>query len=438
MQQPIHAKKKAYAPLRGTKDFFGDDVRLWDRICSVGRQVAQFYGFERIEFPHVEDPSVFLQGLGKMSELAKKQLYILKTKEGESLSLRPDARISAARAYIQNDFNELPQPVKLTYQGAMFRHDALERGWYREFHQWGVEMLGEESSVADATIMQVMFVMLAEIGIKEIFIHINSLGCKECRGAIKSQIANYYRPKLAKVCRNCRYKVKENPLKVLECRDEKCAILKEQAPNIIDHLCDKCKSHFKQVLEFLDESGIPYILNPYLVKGVDYYTRTVFEVFVAEDSNSSDRKDAEVLAIGSGGRYDDLVESLGGNPTPAVGGSIGIQRVMQVIRDRGIRVLPGPRPKVMLIQLGELAKRKSLSLMEDLRKAGISVYESLGKDSIKSQLHLSQKVAAEIGLIIGQKEAIDGTVMVREMDSGIQEIIPQDKLIDLLKRKLKK
>ncbi|MBI3627730.1 MAG: histidine--tRNA ligase [Candidatus Sungbacteria bacterium] len=432
-------KQKEFLALRGTKDFYGDDVRLWDRIMSMARAISQFYGFEHVEFPHIEDPALFLTGLGKRSDLAKKQLYILKTKDGETLSLRPDARISAARSYIQNDFAHLPQPVKLTYQGSMFRHDVIERGWFREFHQWGLEMLGEGSPVGDATIMQVLFVLLAEIGIRDIFIHINSLGCRECRGIIRAQLGNYYRPKVAKICRSCRVKLKDNPLKVLECRDEKCAILKEQAPNIIDHLCQPCKSHFKQVLEFLDESKIPYILNPYLVKGVDYYTRTLFEIFVAEDPNAQEpRKDSEVLAIGSGGRYDDLIETLGGVPTPAVGGTIGIQRVMQVIRERGIRVINTSKPKVILIQLGDLAKRKSLSLMEELRKAGILVYESLGKDSIKSQLHLSQKVSAEIGLIIGQKEAIDGTVMVREMDSGIQEIIPQDKLIDLLKKRLKK
>ena len=435
----IREKPKAFKALGGTRDLFGDDVRLWDRIVSVARGVGQFYGFEEIELPHIEDPAMFLAGLGKGSDLAKKQLYLLKTKEGESLALRPDGRVSAARSYIQNNFASLPQPVKLSYLGAMFRHDALDRGWYREFHQWGIELLGEESGVGDATIMQVLFVALAEIGIKDIFIHVNSLGCRECRSAIRAQIASYYRPKIAKVCRSCRFRMKDNPLKVLECRDEKCAILKEHAPNIVDHLCEPCKNHFKSILEFLDESNIPYILNPYLVKGVDYYTRTVFEVFVAEDPNAAEpKKDSEVLAIGSGGRYDNLIEALGGPRTAAIGGTIGIERVMQVIRERGVRIPPPPKPRVILIQLGDLAKRKSLSLMEELRKAGISVYESLGKDSIKSQLHISAKIAAEVGLIIGQKEAIDGTVMVREMDSGMQEVVPQDKLIELLKRRLKK
>lgn len=434
-----HHKGKTFKALGGTRDLFGDDVRLWDRIVSVARAIANFYGFEEIELPHIEDPAMFLAGLGRGSDLARKQLYILKAKEGESMALRPDGHISTARAYIQNNFAALPQPVKLMYLGAMFRHDALERGWFREFHQWGLELFGEESPVGDATLMQVLFVALAEVGIKDIFIHVNSLGCRECRSIIRSQIMNYYRPKMAKICRSCRFRVKDNPLKVLECRDEKCAVLKEHAPNIIDHLCEPCKAHFKAVLEFLDESKIPYILNPYLVKGVDYYTRTVFEIFVAEDPNAAEpKKDSEVLAIGSGGRYDNLVEALGGPVIPAVGGTIGIERVMQVIRERGVRIPPPPKPRVILIQLGDLAKRKSLSLMEELRKAGISVYESLGKDSIKSQLHISAKISAEIGLIVGQKEAIDRTVMVREMDSGMQEVVPQDKLVELLKRKLKK
>ncbi|MBI4135000.1 MAG: histidine--tRNA ligase [Candidatus Sungbacteria bacterium] len=435
----VFKKPRTFYALRGTRDLYGDDVRLWDRIMNVAYSIAEFYGFERIELPHVEDSNLFLAGLGKGSELAKKRLYILKTREGDGLSLRPDGRISAARSYIQNDFASLPQPVKLTYLGAMFRQDPLSRGWYREFHQWGIEMFGDDSPVGDAAIMQVLFVTLAEIGVRDIFVHINSVGCKECRSQLKGQIGNYYRSKLARVCRSCRFRLKDNPLKVLECRDEKCATLKEQAPSLIDHLCEKCRMHFRQVLEFLDESKIPYILNPYLVKGVDYYTRTVFEIFVAEDPNVAEpRRDSEVLAIGAGGRYDTLVESLGGRPTPAVGGSLGIQRIMQVMRERGIRIPPSYRPRVILIQLGELAKRKSLALLEELRKAGILVHESLGKDSIKSQLHISTKISAEIGLIIGQKEAVDGTIMVRDMDSGMQEIIPQEKLIELLKRKLKK
>lgn len=436
---PPAKKQKAFFPLPGTKDFYGDDVRLWDRILGVARGIAQFYGFEQIELPHIEDPNAVLAALGKGSEIAKRQLYVVKTKEDDAVALRPDGHISAARAFVSNNFSDLPQPVKLTYQGSMFRNDPVARGWYHEFHQWGVDIFGEGSAVSDASVMQVLFAALSEIGVKEIFIHVNSLGCKECRLAIRAQIANYYRPKLAKVCRSCRFRMRDNPLRVLECRDEKCALLKEHAPNIIDHLCEKCKNHFKQVLEFLDESGVPYILNPYLVKGGEYYTRTVFEIFVAENPNAAEpKKDAEVLAIGSGGRFDGLVESLGGPPTEAVGGTLGLQRVMQIMRERGVRVPNPHRPKIILIQLGELAKRKSLTLMEELRKAGIPVYESLGKDSIKSQLHISSKVSAELGLIIGQKEAIDGTVMVREMDSGIQEIIPQDKLIDVLKKKLKK
>src|SRR3990167_6184467 len=189
--------------------------------------------------------------------------------------------------------------------------------------------------------MQVLFVLLAEIGIKDIFIHVNSLGCKDCRNAIRAQLGNYYRPKVAKICRSCRFRLRDNPLKVLECRDEKCAILKEHAPSIIDHLCELCKAHFKAVLEFLDESKIPYILNPYLVKGVDYYTRTVFEVFVAEDPNAAEpKKDSEVLAIGSGGRYDNLIEALGGPRTAAAGGPTGTSRGMQGIPDAGGRIPP--------------------------------------------------------------------------------------------------
>lgn len=466
-------KLKAIQSPRGTHDILPQDERLWEKVRNSLRDISNFYGFERIETPHFEDTDLFTVGVGKGTDIVTKEMYTFRTKGGDQLTLRPEGTASIARAFVEHGMMVWPQPVKLFYEGSFFRHESPQRGRYREFHQWGLELIGDETAVADAEIIQLFYLFLQDWGIKPVSVEVNSVGCSNCRPSYRSQLTQYYRSRVKGLCKDCKERFVENPLRLLDCTEEKCVMVKKSAPQILDRLCEACRNHFKTLIEFLEEGGVPYVLNPHLVRGLDYYTRTVFEIFLEptlvsavlpkapeekvavvelspvdpmapvelevrpEVKPEPEHEPTKRLAIVSGGRYDNLIELVGGRATPAVGAAMGLERLVHIIKTRGVKVPEVAKPKVFVVQLGELAKRKSLRIMEDLRHAGISMAESLGRDAIRSQLKVADRVGAEFALIIGQKEALDGMVIVREMTSGIQESIPLAKLVESLKTKFR-
>ncbi len=458
----MQEKSKSFQSPRGTHDILPEDQLLWEKVRNSIYSVSTFYGFSRIDTPHFEDTDLFCVGTGKTTDIVSKQMYSFKTRGGDQLTLRPEGTPPVARAYIEHGMASWPQPVKLYYAGSFFRHESPQRGRYRELHQWGLELIGEDSAVADAEVIQGFYAFLKDWDITDVLIEINSVGCPACRPAYRSQLIQYYRSKIRGLCRDCKDRFKENPFRLLDCTQEKCMIVKKSAPQILDRLCEACRGHFKSILEFLEEAEIPYVLNPHLVRGLDYYTRTVFEFFVddtakkieptgeavktegpQDNADPAEAKDepyeaAKKLAVVGGGRYDGLIELIGGRPTPAVGGAMGLERLVGLIKARKTMVPSSPKPEVFLVQLGDLAKRKSFRIMEELRRAGITVAESLGRDSIRSQLKMADRMGAQYSLIFGQKEALDGMVILREMAGGIQESIPQSKFIDTLRRKLRK
>lgn len=428
-------KIRTFSVPLGMRDVLPQDAEVFGRIEDAAKSIASFYGFERIETPVVEEAGLFLRGRQEVSHFPEKDLFQFRSPAGDLLALRPEGFLPIARSYVENNMADLPHPLKLFYSGQFFRDEEQRRGYQKSFHQFGLTVLGEESAVAEAEILQVLFLVLSELGIKNLFIHLNSIGCFECHPGYRSQLSSYYRSKTQRLCKNCKRNFKHSPIRLLECSDEKCSIVKQNAPQVLDSLCEICKDSFKELLEFFDEINIPYILDPRLVGTFNYYSRTVFKIY-SEIQKEGEEK--ERLTIGSGGRYDGMIQGLGGKPTPAVGGVIGFERVSHLLRKTVGVDLGKKAPRVFLIHLGDLSKRKSFAVLEDLREANIPVRESLGKDSIKSQLKIAEKIGSPIALIIGQKEAIDKTIIVREMDSGIQETTPQDKLVDLLRRKLKK
>lgn len=451
-----HDRSKTFQSPRGTHDILPEEQGLWEKVRETIRSLSNFYGFERIETPHFEDTDLFYVGVGRSTDIVSKQMYSFRTRGGDNLTLRPEGTAPVARAYVERGMAAWPQPVKLYYEGSFFRHESPQRGRFRELHHWGLELIGDEGAVADAEIIHVFNIFLQEWGVKEAMVEVNSVGCPTCRSAYRAQLNQYYRLRVRGLCRDCKERFKENPLRLLDCTQEKCAVVKKTAPQILDRLCDACRNHFKLFLEFLEESRVPYVLNPHLVRGLDYYTRTVFEVYIEEPPKETHHdslagKEVETadvegsagglpkkLAVVGGGRYDGLIELVGGRPTPAVGGAMGLERVINVIKERKSKVPQPIHRKVFLVQLGDLAKRKSLRIMEELRKAGISMAESLGRDSIRSQLKIADRLGAEYALIFGQKEALDGMIIIREMSSGIQENIPQSKLVETIKKKLKR
>ncbi|RJQ35981.1 histidine--tRNA ligase [Candidatus Parcubacteria bacterium] len=464
MARPKDKPKMIQRP-RGTHDVLPPEQPIWEAVRKTIRELSRFYGFERIETPHFEMTDLFTTGVGEATDIVTKQMYSFKTRGGDQLTLRPEGTAPVARAFIEHGMMNWPQPIKVFYDGSFFRHENPQRGRYREFHQWGLEVLGDDGAVADAEVIHVFTLFLREWGFKDFIVEVNSIGCPACRAPFRAQLTQYYRSKVRGLCKDCKERFKENPLRLLDCTEEKCMQVKKGAPQLLDKLCEACRSHFKLLLEFLEELQIPYALNPHLVRGLDYYTRTVFEAYVDEpikpsaepispeavvpEEKSADEeapapveapkledKSPRRLAVFGGGRYDNLVELVGGKSTPACGGALGLERFIALVREAG-RAPAEEKPNVFLVQLGELARKKSFRIMEELRAAGITMAESLGRDSIRSQLKVGDRVGALYALIIGQKEALDEMVILREMSSGIQETIPRSRLVDTLKRKLK-
>lgn len=428
---------------KGMHDLLPEDLLCMDKITEAIKEIAEFYGFLPIKTPHLEHLELFARPLGETSDVVEKQMYTLRTRGGDLLALRPEGTASIIRAYHQNGMQSRPQPVKLYYEGAFFRHENPQRGRFREFRQFGLEILGDGEAVLDAEIIKIFYLALTALGFKNAIIRMNSIGDKNCRPNYKKELGNYYKKKFNYLCKDCKRRLKDNPLRMLDCKEEACIELKAGAPQMIGHLCEGCKIHFKSVLEFLDEGKIPYLLDNYLVRGFDYYSRTVFEIFIEQEKKSAeaeeDKKDQEeAVALGGGGRYDDLSSMLGGRSVPASGGALGIERIASEMKKAGLSEEKEARPSAFLIHIGPAAKKRTFTLMEELRDAGIKTGESVSRDNLKTQLNIAAKVGARMSLILGQKEAMDGTILIRDMESGIQESVLQTKLAEKIKANLKK
>ncbi len=414
-------------------DILPEDQRYFQKIYNVCETLINFYGFKRIDTPILEDAALYEKGTGLTTDIVQKQMFTLRTRGGDYLTLRPEFTPAIIRAYLEHGMQALPQPMKLYSTGPVFRYEHPQVGRYRQFHQFNLEVIGDGDPVIDAQIIQIFYNILTELKFKKLIIEVNSIGDSQCRPYYKKLLVNYFRSKDSALCADCRRRMKENPLRALDCKEEKCQREVRQAPQIIDHLCEECHRHFKGVLEFLDEIELPYRLNPYLVRGLDYYTKTVFEIF--EDTEEG-RKMGSLVA---GGRYDALVKLIGGEDTKAVGGAMGIERVIALIKDKGVSVQKFiGHPPIFLAQLGNIAKRKSLKLLEDFRRVKIQTAESLGRDSLKAQLKMADKLGVKYTLLLGQKEALEGTIIIRNMETGQQETVKLEKVVREMQKRIKK
>jgi histidyl-tRNA synthetase len=360
-------------------------------------------------------------------------MYTFRTKGGDLVSLRPEGTAGVMRSYLENGMHNLPQPVKLWYIGPFFRYERPQAGRFRQFHQFGFETIGDAGPSTDSQIIQMSYDVLKELGFKNLTIEVNSIGDSECRPHFKKILISYFKSKRSSLCGDCQRRLKDNPLRVLDCKEEKCQRIKAGAPQVTEHLCEKCHAHFKEVLEFLDELELPFTLNPYLVRGLDYYTKTVFEIV----ETSEDGKSLGTL-IG-GGRYDNLAKMLGGNEVPGCGSAAGIERIVNLMKTREMKTGVKPEePKIFLAQLGQLAKRKSMKLFEEFRDAKVPVAESFSKDSLKAQLRAANKMGIKWVLIFGQKEALEEFITLRDMETGIQKEIKLDQVVEEMKEKISK
>jgi histidyl-tRNA synthetase len=432
MDPNLAKKRKGFQSLQGMHDILPEEQRYFQKVYQAAENMANFYGFRLIETPILEEAGLFEKGTGLSTDIVQKQMYNFRTKGGDWLALRPEGTPSIVRAYIEHGMQNLPQPVKLWHYGPFFRYERPQAGRFRQFHQFGFEVFGEENAVIDAQIIQIFYNILRELRFKDLTIEINSIGDSQCRPYYKKLLVSYLKSRAESLCPDCKRRIKENPLRVLDCKEEKCQRIKNQAPQIIDHLCQECHNHFKEVLEFLDELGLPYYLNPYLVRGLDYYIKTVFEI--VEKSEEGERQGA----LTAGGRYDTLVKLLAGKEAPAVGGAAGVERIINLMKTKGIKFPVQVKSRVFLAQLGKLAKRKSLKLFEEFRKNKTPLAEAFGRDSLKAQLRSADKLGAEYTLIIGQKEALEGVVLIRDMKTGKQETVKLEKVVKEVQKRLKK
>jgi len=422
--------KIKFQSLSGMHDIFGEDQKYFQKIYKIVENIANFYNFEKIETPILESTDLFSKGIGLTTDIVTKQMYTFKTKGGDLVSLRPEYTASIVRSYIEKGMHTLPRPIKLWHFGPCYRYERPQAGRFKQFYQFGFEVLGNQSPVIDAQIIKICYNILEALGLKNLTCEINSIGDEQCRPYFKKALVSYLKRKKSDLCKDCRKRLKENPLRILDCKEEKCQKVINQAPQTVDYLCEECHDHFKRVLEFLDELEIPYQLNTHLVRGLDYYTKTVFEI------TGKTQISKKIGSLIGGGRYDTLVKLLGGKDTPACGAAGGVERIINLMKAESIKIPKPPGKKVFLAQLGNLAQKKSLKLFEQLRKSKIKVVEDLSRDSLKAQLKIADKLQIRYVLIFGQKEALENTILIRDMKKGTQKTIELKNLVKEIRRRL--
>ncbi|OQA36962.1 MAG: Histidine--tRNA ligase [Parcubacteria group bacterium ADurb.Bin326] len=422
--------KKELSTITGMRDILPQDQKYWQAVIGSAQKIANDYGYGLIETPILELADVFTKGIGKQTDVVEKEMYSFIDQGGDHLVVRPEGTASVVRAYIQHGMLNQPQPVKLFYYGPMFRHEKPQSGRFRQFYQAGFEAIGEAGPALDAQMILMGYNCISDLGI-DCTIQVNSIGCPSCREEYKKALTKYYKQYQKQMCDNCKLRLGKNPMRLLDCKESSCQELRANAPQILDYLDDECKKHFMKVVEYLDELNLPYELNPRIVRGLDYYNRTVFEYWSADDSEGK-------VAFGGGGRYDGLVQLLGGREnTPACGLSLGVDRVVAKLRDKNVELPELHQPDIFIAQLGENAKKKAMALYESLRKK-FKVSQAFYKDSLKAQLETANKLKVKYTLIIGQKEVGEGTIMLRDMDGGVQEIIDYAKAESEIAKKLEK
>ncbi|MFA5061836.1 MAG: histidine--tRNA ligase [Patescibacteria group bacterium] len=425
--------KKVFNLLRGMHDILPREEKYLKLFYHTAENLAEAFQFGRIDTPALEESGLFIRSIGRGTDVVDKEMYVFEDRDGNKVCLRPEATASIVRAYIMHGMWNMPQPVKLWYWGPMFRYDRPQAGRFREFRQLGYETLGDGDPVVDAELILMAYNFYSDVGLP-VEIHINSIGTPEERQRYKTALVDYYKSKRSYLCDDCKQRLHKNPLRLLDCKQEKCQPIKEEAPQIIDWLGEDSKSHFMKVLEYLDELSIPYTLRHTLVRGLDYYTRTVFEVYPTITGEGGAQS-----ALGGGGRYDLLVEELGGKPTPAAGLALGLERSVTALKqylEQTQSKLPLPKFDAYLAQLGDQARRRALKIINEMRKSGLKVDYNFSKNSLKSQLESANSIQVPYALILGQKEVQDDTIIVRDMESGVQEIVDQKKVENVLKKKL--
>ena len=409
-----------YKAPRGTVDILPADQAYWAHVQQRAAEVCRLYGYERLDTPIFEDYGLFARKDASGTDLVEKEMYVFEDRSGQKLTLRAENTAPVCRAYLEHGMSSLPQPVRLYYIGPTFRYERPQAGRYRQHHQFGCEAVGDASPGLDVEVIELALGFLSSLGLTQLSVLLNSIGCRECQPKYVEVLRTHYQGLAASVCDDCRVRMVRNPLRLLDCKEPACKVIADEAPRITDYLCDECEVHFREVQDQLRLLGVPFTLNHKLVRGLDYYTRTVFEILPQREGGQS--------AIVGGGRYDGLIEQIGGKPTPGVGFSTGIERIVLNLKEQGLAVPPLPAPTVYLAHIGEAARRAYVSIGSMLRAANIGVVASTGGKSLKAQLRQANSLGVRYTIILGDDEVERSEAVVRDMAANVQTTIPQQSL----------
>ncbi|HZP25677.1 MAG TPA: histidine--tRNA ligase [Dehalococcoidia bacterium] len=405
-----------YRAPRGTQDILPEEQSYWSFIRDTAERLCRLFRYERIDTPVFEDVELFRRTAGEVTDVVQKEMYVLEDRGGQEFALRPEGTAPVCRAYLEHGMHNLPQPVRLWYWSPIFRYDRPQAGRYRQHHQFGSEAIGEGDAAVDAESIELLWRFYEDLGLSGISLNLNSIGDGVCRPGYVEVLRAYYADKLDAVCEDCRARYERNPLRLLDCKQERCQPVIEAAPPITDHLCQPCAAHFSALRGYLEGLSIPYVLNPRLVRGFDYYTRSVFELQPSLEGAQS--------AIGGGGRYDGLIEQLGGPPTPGIGFGSGIERIILNLKQQGIEPPKEAGASVFVAFQAEAARSLAFKLASDLRRAGVTAVVAAGAHSLKSQMRQANARGATHAAIIGERELADGTVTLRNLSDSSQETVP--------------
>ena len=412
---------------RGTSDILPDEQRYWKYFYAAAERTADSFGYRRIDTPMFEDAGLFIRGIGEVTDIVEKETYTFEDRGGDLLTLRPEGTASVCRAYLEHGMQNLPQPVRLFYLCPLFRYERPQSGRYRQHHQFGIELLGDEDAAADAEVIEVGWRLLESIGLRELSLGVNSIGDAQCRPRYVEELQTYYRPHYNRLCPDCKRRLKENPLRLLDCKQESCQPIVAEAPHSVDYLCEACESHWTTLTGFFDVLGLPYRLNHRLARGFDYYTRTVFEITPPHEGQQN--------VLFGGGRYDGLIQELGGRPTPGVGFGMGAERVIANLKNQQIPVAEESGPRVLVAHAGDGTRSHAVALSSNLRKGGVSAVLAPGSRNLRSQLRYASSIKAAYSVIVGEDELQRGVVTLRDMDKGEQQEL--DLEVDSLVRTIK-
>ncbi|MBI2850234.1 MAG: histidine--tRNA ligase [Chloroflexi bacterium] len=414
-----------YQAPRGTVDILPQEQAYWRYVEQKAAHICQLYGYERIDTPAIEDAGLFNRSVGEGTDIVDKEMYTFDDRGGNKLALAPEGTASVCRAYLEHGMQNLPQPVKLYYISSMFRYERPQAGRYRQHRQFGCEAIGSDDAALDAEVIDTAWQFYLSMNISQLFLALNSIGCKECRPVYLNALREHYVQHGDKICVDCNVRLVKNRMRLLDCKKPSCQPVADTAPKSVDYLCQPCAEHFDKLQRYLGLLGIPFGVNHRLVRGFDYYTRTVFEVQPQGGGSQG--------SLGGGGRYDGLIEELGGKPTAAVGFGLGIDRIILQLKEQKIDVSPLAKPRVFVAFLGDAARDEAIKLAASLRRNGIGVIQAIGSRSLKAQLRQANSLAISRAVIIGEEELKAGTVILRDMTSASQQTVPIARLPELLK-----